>query len=380
MTTEIDYRKRILIIARWPVGGINTYLRYVYGNHQFSEYQLDILVPDIEDVADMRREIRGDNIKILAVPGNIKCFYWEIFRLIFQGRYDLVHSHGFTAGLLAALPARFFAKKHIVTAHEVFTEGQFAGFKGSIKRILVARLLAMANVVQAVSEGAKSNILEFLPTLKKSAKCKTIAIMNGIDVRRFQQPGQRNLRAELHLADNTFIVGFMGRFMSPKGFKYLVLATQRLLQESEIRGRLKVVAVGSGGFVREDTQWIKDLGLERDIHLLPQTSEVPSTLRAFDMVAMPSLWEACGLLAMEALVVGVPVVGSDCNGLAEVLADTPAITVKPRDVEGLAEAIRAHMIDNRRAEFEAYAPIAAERFNVSHMIEKLKQLYEELLL
>ena len=93
---------------------------------------------------------------------------------------------------------------------------------------------------------------------------------------------------------------------------------------------------------------------------------------------MPSRWEACGLLAMEALAAGVPIVGSDCIGLREVLAATPARMVEPGNAAALAEALARELEERRSAEFLAYSPTAVERFSVARNASALRSLYDEL--
>ena len=365
---------RALIIARWPVGGINTYLRYVYGNSTFDDYQFDILVPDIDDVDVLKRELVSCNI--IVSKGGVKEFYINVVKHILFGKYDFVHSHGFTAGLVSAIPSKLVFVKHFITAHEVFTRAQFIGRFGRIKQSLVGWLLSLADVLQPVSEGAKENIVEYLPVLRKRHGCKLEVILNGIDSKRFLVGSTRDLHSELGLSDDVFLIGFMGRFMSAKGFKYLVLALQKILENPALVGRVKLVAIGSGGFIREDTQWVKDIGLADDVFFLPKTTEVAETLRGFDVLVVPSLWEACGLLAMEALVTGIPVIGSNCNGLQEVLEGTPATSVPPKDVHALAEAIHSYIDLDQTSKFVEYAPIAANRFDVGRVALKLRELYE----
>ena len=234
----------------------------------------------------------------------------------------------------------------------------------------------MANVIQPVSQGAANNLLEFMPTLQNNRKQKIITIVNGIDTSRFLIQESRDLHSELSLDRNVFLVGFLGRFMSQKGFTYLVQAVKKLLLDTSINRKIKIIAIGSGGYIREEMEGIESQGMKDDVYFLPGTNEVAKTLRGLDLLAMPSLWEACSLLAMEALVAGVPVVGTDCIGLGEVLEGSPAKIVHTRDVDELAEAILEHVITNRKDEFNRYAKIAAQRFDISRVVNELIQLYQ----
>lgn len=376
--SKLYSRKRILIIARWPVGGINTYLRYVYSHSIFNTYNFVLLVPNINEVEIIRQEMGLENFEINAVSLQKFGFYRQVIYNVLFKKFDIIHSHGFSSGLIAAIPAKLSRKKHIVTAHDVFNVKQFKGIKGWLKQYVFGKILGMADIVQPVSYGAEKNILYYLPNLKNHSTVNIYTIVNGIDISRFQNSEVRNLHKELKLPAETFLVGFMGRFMSQKGFIYLLKAVGKLIEETELKERIRIVAVGSGGFVREEKKFVAEQGMNKIVYFLPSTNEVAKTLRGFDLLVMPSLWEACGLLAMEALVSGVPVIGSGCEGLSEVLEGTPAKKVRPRDVDMLAGEIKEHIHNNRRSEFEAYAPIAAKRYDISRTAREVAEMYNNL--
>ena len=102
---------------------------------------------------------------------------------------------------------------------------------------------------------------------------------------------------------------------------------------------------------------------------------MPGVIKGVDLVAMPSLWEACGLLGMEALAAGVPIVGTSCIGLNEVLEGSPASIVPPGDAMALAGKIEYEMTAERHAEFEMYMPEAARRFSPDRHVYELMALY-----
>ena len=101
-------------------------------------------------------------------------------------------------------------------------------------------------------------------------------------------------------------------------------------------------------------------------------------MKGMDVVAMPSRWEACGLLAMEALTAGVPIVGTNCIGLREVLSGSPARMVSPGDNEALAALLHEELEQPRHEEFRAYANIAARRFSAAGSAQTVRSLYEDL--
>ena len=102
-------------------------------------------------------------------------------------------------------------------------------------------------------------------------------------------------------------MGFLGRFMEQKGFLPLLDALQRLRTARPFH----LAAVGSGDYEREYRAEVERRGLSGSVTFLPFTPNVSPVLRQLDLLVMPSLWEACPLLPMEAMALGVPIIGSD---------------------------------------------------------------------
>ena len=111
---------------------------------------------------------------------------------------------------------------------------------------------------------------------------------------------------------------------------------------------------------------------------MPGTDNMPSMIKAVDMVVMPSRWEACGLLAMEVLSAGIPLLSSDCIGLREVVAGSPARTFLPGDHARLADLIRKEAEQSSKQEFADYQSIAVRRFGIARPAQELRALYDQL--
>jgi glycosyltransferase involved in cell wall biosynthesis len=97
-------------------------------------------------------------------------------------------------------------------------------------------------------------------------------------------------------------------------------------------------------------------------------------LKGLDVVAIPSVSEAGPLLPMEAMVAGVPIIGTDCIGLREVLRDTPSRMVRAANSVELANAIEAEMRNPSTAEARAFAPQARSRFDVRQQAGRMEEV------
>lgn len=366
---------RILLVVRWPVGGIRTFMRYVYRRFPVDSFQFVLIAPDQPETQVLLEDLAGLDLVYRPVSENPSEF--ELGRAVFQqlvlGRFDLVHSQGFTSGICAALPATLVRVPHLMTSHDVLGEKQFSGRLGFLKRIGMEAAFSLIGTIHSVSHDAQTNLLEFLPALRE----RCLVIPNGIEVERFQQADPCFLRGELGVADDCFLIGFLGRFMRQKGFSYLVDAVENLSKLQNLQKNILVVAIGGGGFIREEKAAISERGLEEFFRFLPFTPNVASVIKGLDLVVMPSLWEACPLLPMEVLTCGIPLLASNCIGLREVVRGTPTVVVQAGDYKALADGIKLCIEKDQRQLFYDFAPLAAKRYDVMTTVTEIHRMIIE---
>lgn len=358
-------------------GGIRTFFRYIYGQPDFNDCQFTLVAPDNGLAQYLDEFLPTKRITLVATDQDTLRYIREIRTLARTQQFDLVHSHGFTAGALTELALTGIRTPHLMTGHDMFTTPLFTGWRGKLKRLLLRSLLHRITAIHTVSEDAKRNMLEFFPTVPAR---NIHPILHGIDTEFFQSAEAFDLRADIGLTSDIPLIGFFGRFMGPKGFRVLVESMNILRQRSGPQSVPHVATFGWGGYVREDYAYLRDLGLADYFHQLPHTDNMPSALKSVDLVVMPSRWEACGLLAMESLTAGAPIIGSDCIGLREVLEGSPAKKVPAGDADALASAISEDLkhLPQRREEFSRYQPDAVARFGIQRPAKELAELYTTL--
>lgn len=366
----------ILMTAMQPGGGIRTFFRYIYSQPVFEGFTFTLLAPD-EGLSDYLSEFLPDG-RITVVPAEstpIK-FMGQARRMSQNPSFNLVHSHGFSAGVLTELAMVGVGKPHLMTAHDVFNQGQFQGVKGYIRHRIMAAAFSSMSAIHTVTEDAKANLIEFFPGVAPS---QVVGILHGVDTEYFRDGKSEPLKETIGLSPDTPLIGFFGRFMGQKGFRLIVQAIKHIRDERLLPVLPHVATFGWGGFIREDYAYLEGLGLKDYFHQMPQTNNMAGALKGVDLVAMPSRWEACGLLAMEALAAGVPIVGSDCVGLREVLDGSPAQQVPVGNVSALADAVVAEIknLEQKRIAFHAYQPHAVDRFAIDRPARALASLYQK---
>lgn len=368
-------RKKVLVFARHPGGGIRTYFRYVYGQPSMADIDLVFVAPESSAMNSILATLSNSRGYSTSQDSSSSLFL-TLVRTLKSGRFNLIHSHGFTAGILAVVPARIFGLPHIITTHDVFNAGQFRGVKGRLKRWLIGRLLALGTVINPVGSDARENLIKTYPHLDKTDK--VIEIRNGIDSSAFLIDEERDLRSEAGLPPQTLLLGFFGRFMAQKGFATLVDAVDMWNADSK-NEPLHVACFGWGGFIREEQADLRARGLDRFFHFFPATDEMATALRGVDAVVMPSRWEACPLLPMEAFIAGVPLLATNCIGLKEVTTDSPVTQFHVGNSQSLVQAI-TQFAENKQGkvrEANAFRGVAAERFDVTTTSSKLRTLFNE---
>jgi len=282
----------------------------------------------------------------------------------------------------AALANYFQKVSHIITLHDTRQEKDFKGKFGRLKKHLAGYLSSRADAIIAVSQDCAQNHLDFFP-LWKRARCNVKVIYNGVDVERLTTAAksfdQNTLRTQFGWSGEIRILGYFGRLMPEKGFLVLLDALRELARRGHA-DHIRLIATKDpygyrGEYMREVE---RDEVLSRMVRFIDPVPDIAAVLPQIDVLVMPSLREACPLLPMEAIVLGVPVVGSDAIGLREVLKDTPSLAPQAENVAMLASSILEAATMHRKELAKCYTSDAYTRFNNLHLAEKLVQVYSNM--
>src|SRR5690606_11965440 len=303
----------------------------VYGHTVFKRFKVTLLSPDYGMKDYLEGFLSDSELRYINTGSSMFSMVFSTLKELRSDYYKLVHSHGFTAALVIAPVCNAYRKPHLITAHDVFLASQFNGWRGAIKYLAMRWVLENSDRIHAVSVDGKENIRQFFPSIREE---KIDVVLHGIDVETFSNasPAQLEFGPRQDRGDR-FVFGFLGRFMAQKGFRVLVEAVNLIVKKDRANRSFCVATFGWGGFIREDYEYIEELGLGKYFCQLPETNDVASAIKALDAVVMPSRWEACGLLGMEVLTAGRPLIASRCIGLREVIQDTPALSFEVDDVE-----------------------------------------------
>ena len=207
-------------------------------------------------------------------------------------------------------------------------------------------------------------------------------IYSGMDVEAFLNPRRPRdeVRRELGLAESDIAFGTVARLFERKGHDdILTVAPSVLARDPNVR----FVFIGDGILRDRLKADANRLGIGHAVKFtgLVPPDEIPELLGAMDAVVHPSLREGLARVLPQALLVGRPVISYDVDGAREVVLPETGILLKPRDLDGLREAIlrlagdpdlRDRMGTEGRRRF-------ADQFRAETMTDRLRELYERLL-
>lgn len=299
----------------------------------------------------------------------------RLVQLLRKGRYDIVHSHLFRADIYAGLAVgqlgehrpllvstrhnddRFFLNPFIGILHYMMSSRQdlIIAISDHIARFTVSRGVRQPERVRRVYHGLEPPV--------------TLAL---------EREGQR-IRQELGLAAEDFVVGNVGRLALQKGQRHLIGAMPALLEQVP---RAHAVIAGGGDLEEYLRDLATEVGVAERVHVLGPRRDVPALMHAVDVFAMPSIWEGFGLVLLEAMAAGRPIVASRVATIPEVVLDgETGVLVPPGDPQALAEALARLANDPQLATQlgEAGRERLRCHFSIDKMVGDTELLYRELL-
>ena len=241
---------------------------------------------------------------------------------------DLVHSHTWYANLAGHLAQLLHGAPHIVTAHSLEplrpwkAEQLGGGYALSSWAERTAYLGAAA--VIAVSAGMRADILRVYPFVDPD---DVVVVHNGIDLDTWARPTDTEpsrARAQaLGVDPDRPAVVFVGRITRQKGLPYFLRAAERLPDDVQLV--LCAGAPDTPQIMAEVEQLVANLAEKRSgvvwIERMLPRAELVAVLAAGTVFVCPSVYEPLGIVNLEAMAVGLPVVATATGGIPEVVVD-----------------------------------------------------------
>jgi D-inositol-3-phosphate glycosyltransferase len=272
-------------------------------------------------------------------------------------KYDILHSHYWTSALVAEQLKEQLEVPNIVTFHTL-GEVKNRAFGTEVEPEL--RIQSEKEIVTTVD-----CIIAFTPEerdhlvhLYGSQPEKIRVIPGGVDLDCFHPIDREQARRELHLEDYRRVLLFAGRLQPYKGLDLLLSAMTHLPNGRSVR--LLVVGGNSGKAdeLAKLNSLVGELGINNKVSFVGavEHDRMPIFYNAADICVIPSYHESFGLVAVEALASGTPVVASRVGGLATIVKDgETGYLFDERSPETLAMYLCLLMLENEIRESMAKA-------------------------
>lgn len=271
---------------------------------------------------------------------------------------DVVHAHGLRAGWIAALAQSVRPFPFMLTAHNM-AEG------GLPAQLALKHIGRRAQAIIAVSQAVADSL-----TALGVPPAKLRIVPNGVDVEVFAQlPPRADARQALGFIEDTFTVGCIARLSPEKGVDVLAQAAAALPD-------VPVLVAGDG-----PQRDVLRASLPANVRLLGRIPDTRALLAAVSVLVVPSRLEGQGIVALEAMAAGVPLIASRVGGLAEMLTDGETVLLVPAgDPAALARAITRLRADPAlQAHLSANAArLVRERYSHRRTVAAVLDVYAEL--
>ena len=348
-------------------GGVAQHVRFLYENLRVRGHDVRILTAS----HGTQRASEGDILRIgvgFSMPANGSMgtltfsprYIGQVRELLERERFDLLHFHEPFVPFLSLFLLRESRSVNVATFHA------YAGFSPSYE--LGSRVMggyaAKLHGRTAVSAAARHFIDRFFPGDYK-------VIPNGVDVPRFA-----GAVPIARWQDGVPNVLFVGRLEPRKGVLDLLKA-HRILRRTGSGNRLLIV--GSGPQEREARRYVATRGLQ-EVEFLGRVSDAEKAqlFRTVDVYASPATGgESFGIVLLEAMAAGAPIVASDIHGYKGVVRrDREGLLVPPHEPKQLAKAIARLLGDpDLRAQMSTAGRLRAEQFSWPRVAARVEDYY-----
>ncbi len=365
-----------IIDILWGAGGTERHLYYLIKYLNKDMFNCFIVTFDLQEL--FVREMRREGVKIYHIPVGrfyapnafIKAFLLR--KIIRENKIDIVQTFHFTSDTYGVFVARLSGVKYIISSRRDV---------GDIKKkrhIMLNRLvngLIDKFITVCNRVGERISITENIP------RHKQITIYNGIDLKAYSVPDNnliRNVRMELGIRENDFVVGTVAHFRPEKNYDTFFEAIKLVLASIK---ELRVIAVGAEELLDHFKHYCSENGMDKIVMFAADVKDVRRYIAVMDVACLvPGSNEGFSNAILEKMAMGKPLIVTDVGGNAEAVKDGEnGIVIPPFDYKKLADAI-IYLYENpsKRREMGRKSRERVERlFTLDKMIRSHEDLYYE---
>lgn len=298
----------------------------------------------------------------------------RIRKVIYKSRIDLVHSH-VSSFVGAAIAAKSCGVPCIIHVHEYPYR-----FSPWMRRAYQRVVPLLGNYILCCSDFVRQGFIRAGCPVERMR-----TVHNAVDLTAFRPDGNAILHSELGMSNDHLIIGLVGRLTPRKGVEYFLEAAMMIVSQ---RNDVVFVVVGDNDLPAEQNYkqslfaMAERAELKGKVHFLGARADMVNIYNSMDVLIISSTQDAGPYAPLEAMAMAVPVVSASEGGAMEEVEDgVTGIHVRPRDAEGIAQAVLKLLADpDRLRQMGRAARLRVERlFSQQRYVQEVTEVYEELL-
>ncbi|MED4967017.1 glycosyltransferase [Heyndrickxia coagulans] len=339
----------------------------------------DVYVVYLKTEGNMVSQFKQNGIptKKISMSKNVIFTLVKLVKFIKVNKFQVVHTHCAHANILGRIAAFICGIDKIVTTlHN--TDRWLASNKISMKLIKKIDTLLMKSkksVSIAISRSVKQYTLKYENINEKKIR----VLPNAININSIINKSKADMINDLDLfKKDNFVVINVGRLVKQKGQINLILAMQKIIKEHKILN-IKCLIIGEGEERKKLEGIIEKFNLSNNVFLLGQQENPYKYMKKSDLFVIPSLWEGFGIVILEAFALGLPVVGSNVDGISEIIENNKSgILVNRGNSEELCNVILNFYNGCYPAQtFVRNAKSKLKHYSIQNYVNQLIGIYKE---
>lgn len=318
-----------------------------------------ILTTSYNGVYDI--ELKKEKINIIYLNKSNKIYsFLNIFKYIkILKNYNVIHVQVFPSQLWVAIASIFLSKKikFIVTEHSTKNRRREIKIFRIIDRLMYSRY---TNIV-AITEKVKENLNNWI-----GYEEKTTIINNGINLKKIYNYSTKKFK---YFESDDKILLMISRFVEAKDHKTLIKSLKYLPEN------YKLLLVGEGELKNEVEDLVKRLNLEKRIKFLGFRKDIPELLNYSDLIIQSSNWEGLSLAMIEAMASGTPIIGSNVEGIKDLLDREELLFEKGNEKELSIKIKNILLNEELYNEMSNYLLEKSKQYSIKKTVDKYLELY-----
>jgi glycogen(starch) synthase len=299
--------------------------------------------------------------------------------LAHASRADVIDAH---FAMYAFLPVLLGlkGKPFVAHFHGLWGTESIAGMRTTRPKALVRWAMERAVYRSATTVVVLSNAFKELLVRRYGVQPEAVRVVRpGVDLDRFSPGDRHGARQQLGLPPDRPIVVTARRLVRRMGIDVLLESWAQVVSAGQGQARPVLLVVGDGQYRSALEAQTRRLGLEQDVRFLGKVSDrdLLAAYRAADVAVAPSLsLEGFGLVTLEALACGTPVIGTAVGGLQEALEGLDGtMVVPPGDPRALADRLLGVLHGHEPAPSRARCRKYAEEFTWERTAREIREIY-----